>query len=529
MARYDYIIVGTGIAGLYTALMAREHGSVLILTKGSIEDCNTRYAQGGIAAAIGENDSPELHFRDTIAAGNGLCDDEMVRLLVQEAPERISSLVNLGVSFDTVDGRIALATEAAHSRPRILHAGGDATGEFTEITLSGQVRACKMPILEDTLVTDVIVERGAVKGVQALDCRSGSVEEYRCRNLVLACGGAGQLYKFTTNQATATGDGVALAYRASAEIMDIEFYQFHPTALRLPGVPPFLISEAVRGEGGILRNVDGRRFMPDYVAEADLAPRDIIARSITYEMKKTGSDRVFLDVTHLPRSVITTRFPHIYRFCLDHGLDIARGLIPVAPAAHYMMGGIKTDRWGETNIRGLFGAGENACTGVHGANRLASNSLLEAMVFSARIVERSRRRDTDTDPDAGHRPVVRFTLRDHKAPATVPPLSLAALQQLMWERMGIIRDRQGLDYAAGVLNAWGDMLPSSTDRPSCELSNLVLTARLVTEAALIREESRGAHFRSDFPRPSPEWERHIVLKNKLTGQAGTPAADIARS
>ena len=511
MNQYDYIIVGSGIAGLYTALLAKESGSVLIITKGSIDDCNTKYAQGGIAAAIGKNDSPERHFRDTIVAGDGICNEEEVRILVDEAPDRITDLVNFGVPFDTLDGEIALTMEAAHSLPRILHAGGDATGEHIEFTLSEQVRTSKIQVLEDCLVTEILVEKGRVSGIKALDCRTGSIEEFECRFLILATGGAGQLYKFSTNPEVATGDGVVLAFNAGAEITDMEFFQFHPTALRLPGVTPFLISEAVRGEGGILRNVDGYRFMPDYTPEGDLAPRDVVARSILYEMKKNGSDRVFIDITHLPPQVITTRFPHIYRFCLDHGLDITKGLIPVAPAAHYMMGGIKVNSWGETNIAGLFACGETACTGVHGANRLASNSLLEAAVFSKRIVEKTGE-VARTEASAASKVVeVHHSLSDRQVPQVVPVPSLSAVQQLQWDKVGIIRNKEGLTQAADILAAWQRLLPQPTDRPSCELSNLVLTGRLVTEAALLREESRGAHFRSDFPRSSPQWQCHIVL------------------
>ena len=511
MNQYDYIIVGSGIAGLYTALLAKEQGSMLIITKGSIDDCNTKYAQGGIAAAIGKNDSPERHFRDTIAAGDGICNEEEVRILVNEAPDRITDLVNFGVPFDTLDGEVALAMEAAHSLPRILHAGGDATGEHIEFTLSEQVRTSKVQVLEDCLVTEILVEQGRVSGIKALDCRTGSIEEFECRFLILATGGAGQLYKFSTNPEVATGDGVVLAFNAGAEITDMEFFQFHPTALRLPGVTPFLISEAVRGEGGILRNVDGYRFMPDYTPEGDLAPRDVVARSILYEMKKNGSDRVFIDVTHLPPRVITTRFPHIYRFCLDHGLDITKGLIPVAPAAHYMMGGIKVNSWGETNIAGLFACGETACTGVHGANRLASNSLLEAAVFSKRIVEKTGKGAKIEAPAASKVVEVHHSLSDRQVPQVVPVPSLSAVQQLHWDKVGIIRSKEGLTQVADILVAWQRSLPQPTDRPSWELNNLVLTGRLVTEAALLREESRGAHFRSDFPRSSPRWQRHIVL------------------
>jgi len=298
---YDYVIIGSGIAGLYTALLARELGSILILTKGSIDECNTKYAQGGIAAAIGKDDSPELHMKDTLAAGAGLCDPEAVRILTEEAFDRITDLVRFGVPFDTLDGQVALAREAAHSVPRILHAGGDATGEQIEISLSRVARLSRITVLEYCLATEILLENGAVSGVRALDSRTGSTEEFGCRFLILATGGAGRLFKFTTNPDVATGDGVALAYRAGAEITDMEFFQFHPTALYLRGVPPFLISEAVRGEGGVLRNIRGHRFMLNYHPDGDLAPRDIVARSILSEMKNEGSENVFLDVTHLPR------------------------------------------------------------------------------------------------------------------------------------------------------------------------------------------------------------------------------------
>jgi len=511
MKQYDYVIVGSGIAGLYTALLANKQGSVLIITKGSIDDCNTKYAQGGIAAAIGKNDTPETHFKDTVAAGDGLCNTEAVRILVNEAPARIADLVNFGVPFDTINGEVALTREAAHSVSRILHAGGDATGEHIEVTLSEQARSSKIQVLEDCLATEILVEKGAIKGVKALDCHTGSIEEFGCRSLILATGGAGQLYKYSTNSDIATGDGIVLAFNAGAEIVDMEFFQFHPTALRLPGVTPFLISEAVRGEGGVLRNVDGHRFMPDYTPEADLAPRDVAARSIVYEMEKTGSDRVFIDVTHLPPYVITTRFPHIYRFCLDHGLDITKGVIPVAPAAHYMMGGIKTNSWGETNIAGLFAVGETACTGVHGANRLASNSLLEAVVFSKRIVERTTKGTETSSPDQSQSQEVQHRLGQRQVLKTMPPPSRSALQELLWDKVGIIRDEASLTETADVLATWQNCLPQPTDRPSYELNNMVITGRLVTEAALLRQESRGAHFRSDFPHSSPQWQCHIVL------------------
>ena len=515
MNHYDYIIVGSGIAGLYIALLAIERGSVLILTKGSIDDCNTKYAQGGIAAAMGNDDSPELHFKDTMAAGDGLCDAEAVRILTEEAANCIDDLIKFGVPFDTLDGEITLTREAAHSVPRIMHAGGDATGEHIEVTLSRHVRASPIKVLENCLASEILVQDGKVTGIRSLDCRTGSVEEYGCRFLILATGGAGRLFKYTTNSDVVTGDGIALAFEAGAEISDIEFFQFHPTVLRLPGVAPFLISEAVRGEGGILKNAEGHRFMPNYVAEAELAPRDIVARSIVYEMKKTHSDRVFLDVTHLPPRLITTRFPHIYRFCQDHSLDITKRLIPVAPAAHYLMGGVKVNTWGETNIPELFAAGETACTGVHGANRLASNSLLESVVFSKRIVQRTEM----TAPPQSCQPSAvscLYCLPDREVLSKVPPLNLPNLQSLMWDKVGIIRSGKSLKEAASIQATWESFLSQPTDRPSYELNNLVLCARLMTEAALLREESRGAHFRSDFSKTSPEWQRHIVFRKNVT-------------
>lgn len=509
---YDYVVVGSGIGGLYAALLARQYGRVLVITKGSIDDCNTRYAQGGIAAAIGKNDSPELHIQDTLNAGAGLCDEEAVNILVREAPERIADLVGYRVPFDTLDGEISLTREAAHSVPRVLHAGGDATGEHIEVSLSRQVRAAGIQVLENFLATSIVVDEGKVAGVRALDCRTGTREVFLCKYLILATGGAGQLFKYNTNPNITTGDGIKLAYNAGAEIVDMEFFQFHPTALRMPGVQPFLISEAVRGEGGILRNAEGYRFMPDYHEKAELAPRDVVARSILSEMKKGNTDRVYLDVTHLPSHLITTRFPHIFQFCLDHGLDITKAQVPVAPAAHYMIGGVKTNSWGETNIPGLFASGEVACTGVHGANRLASNSLLEAIVFSKRIIERTVTKNNNKKTAPRKSKDAYVSLSQRTAPNDVPSVSLAVLQQLHWDKAGIVRDKEGLTQAAATLASWQNTLPHPTDLPSYELSNLLLVGRLMTEAALIREESRGAHYRTDFPQSSPEWQRHIIWK-----------------
>jgi L-aspartate oxidase len=533
---FDYVIIGSGIAGLYAALMARDRGSVLILTKGSIDQSNTKYAQGGIAAAVGPDDNPDLHLEDTLTAGAGLVDLEAARILTSEAADRIADLVRFGVPFDSVDGEVALGREGAHSRARILHAGGDATGAHIELTLSEVARHSNVTILEHSQALEVVVKDGTATGVVALDARTNSTEEFGCRNLVLATGGCGQLYRVSTNPPVATADGVALAYRAGAEVMDMEFIQFHPTALRLPGVPVFLISEAVRGEGALLVNSEGDRFMPGYDPRAELAPRDIVARAIVTEMVRTDSDRVFLDVTHLPADRTAARFPQIMSYCRQYGLDITKELIPVSPAAHYMMGGVRTNAWGETNLRNLYACGETACTGVHGANRLASNSLLETVVFAKRIIERtldgshspvpqvldsiqlpdslgSERRAGVYRPEGDAMPRIGAPAR--ALPFAESPLSLANLQSLMWEKVGIVRDGAGLAEAALTLSMWERSAPTPSDRPSHELNNLLTTGRLVTEAALIRQESRGAHYRTDFPNPSDAWRRHITFRKHV--------------
>jgi L-aspartate oxidase len=505
--RFDYIIVGSGIAGLYAALQARQHGSVCILTKGGIDECNTKYAQGGIAAAVGTDDDPALHLRDTIEAGAGLVDEEAARILVDEAADRIHDLVTFGVPFDSTDGEVALGREAAHSRNRILHAGGDSTGAHIEISLSGVARMSRITIKEYVQAEEIIVENGRAVGLIALDTRVNTASRFDAGAVILATGGCGQLFKVSTNPDIATGDGVALAYRAGAEVQDVEFMQFHPTALRLPGVPIFLISEAVRGEGGVLLNADGERFMPRYHDLAELAPRDVVARAIVSEMSRTQADSVRLDISHLAPSRVTARFPQIYRYCLEHGVDITKEPVPVSPAAHYYMGGVRTNTWGETTIANLYACGEVACTGVHGANRLASNSLLETVVFAKRIVERTLQGDrhaAEPTPDA----------------CALPPFGnegafrpeRASLQALMWDKVGIVRDGEGLRAATHQLSAWGAALPEPTDRPSHELANLLLAGRLMAEAALIREESRGAHYRTDFPESREEWRRHLVFR-----------------
>ncbi len=510
-SHYDYIIIGSGIAGLNTALLAREHGATLILTKGRVDDCNTRYAQGGIAAAIGAGDTPALHMQDTLSAGAGLCDREAVEVLTSQGPQRVASLIQWGVPFDTSHGEISLGMEGAHSRPRILHAGGDATGQHIELALAARVAESDIKVLEYTLATALVVANGRAVAVETLNSETGEKRTYTGRNIVVGSGGAGQLFKYTTNPEVATGDGIALAFRAGARVMDMEFYQFHPTALRLPGAPTFLLSEAMRGEGAVLRNAAGRAFMSDYHPQADLAPRDVVSRAIATEMEKSDGGTAYLDISHLPSDLVQSRFPTIYRFCRGYGLDITREPVPVAPAAHYMMGGIKIDTWGRTNVPGLYACGEAACSAVHGANRLASNSLLDTLVFAQRLVSSS----LGQAPEAGHYDDARIMLRrlPERAPvcAAMPEPSLENLQDLTWRNAGINRMGSRLLLSARILNLWQRLLPPPADRASRELDNMTLLARLMVEAALLRQESRGSHYREDFPETRPEWEKHVVL------------------
>lgn len=506
--RFALIVVGSGIAGLFVALEAHRAGiaPVLVLTKGSIDDCNTRWAQGGLAAAVGRHDSPDQHLRDTVAAGAGLVDEEAAWILCSEAPKRVRDLVDYGVSFDALDGEVVLGREAAHSRDRILHAGGDRTGAEIERALSAAVRRPGITVLDHMVVTRLLRGDDGIEGVEAVGADGGTPERFVAPAVVIATGGAGQLYSHTTNPDVATGDGVALGFLAGAEVMDLEFVQFHPTAFAAPGAPPFLISEAVRGEGAVLRNSRGEPFMRRYDPRGELAPRDIVARAIVAEMRREGSDAVFLDCRSLNGVDPAARFPGVYAFCRSQGIDLRRDLVPVAPAAHYFMGGLRTDTWGRTTVPGLYAVGEAACTGVHGANRLASNSLVETLVFGKRCVEHLV--TGSREPAPPH-------------PATEPfrpegqlPLDRPTLQRLMWEAAGIERDAAGLSAALATLRSWPAPLPGlPANRESVERRALGLLAELVLEAALRRTESRGAHYRRDFPETDDlRWRRHQVFR-----------------
>ena len=516
--QYDYIIIGSGIAGLFAALAAQEHGTVLLLTKGSIHDSNTRYAQGGIAAAVGPGDSPESHLRDTLAAGAGLCNEEAARVLTYEGPQRVAELIQMGVVFDQLHGETALAREGAHSQARVLHAGGDATGAHIELTLASLAQSSRVHVVEHALATQVQVDRvtGQAVGVEVLEVQGGRQMAFGGEHIILATGGAGQLFRSTTNSEVATGDGVALAFRTGAQLMDMEFYQFHPTALQMFGAPRFLISEAVRGEGGILRNNEGVAFMKRYHPMGELASRDAVSRAIVVEMERSGADHVLLDVTHLPSSLLAARFPTIHQTCLYHGVDMTREPIPVAPAAHYMMGGIKTNIWGETTVPRLYACGEASCTGLHGANRLASNSLLETIVFSKRIIERTLGTEKPADGGTsgwatnGKDRLVRMA-PSRQPSGHAPQLERHALQELMWRDVGIVRNGEQLSRAVEALSVWSQAPPASSDRASYELSNMALVSWLMAEAALVRQESRGAHYRLDCPETSPDWAYHLSI------------------
>src|SRR5271156_2247449 len=486
----DFLIVGAGIAGLRAAIELSEAGRVLVVTKEALGESNTNYAQGGIAVAMGGDEDISLHLEDTVSAGDGLVDREAARILVEEGPLRVEELLRWGTGFDREQGRLMFTREGAHSRNRILHAHGDATGAEIGRSLLAHAREHKnITLLEWTTSADLIVEDEAIVGAWLLE-REHRLHAVRARAVLLASGGAGQLYSDTTNPTVATGDGIAMAYRVGAEIADMEFYQFHPTALSLPGVPRFLLSEALRGEGAWLRNSSAERFMDRYHSLLELTPRDVVARAITREgMGPAGKQLpVYLDMRHVTGLDLTKRFPGISRFLALHGLDLANDLVPVRPAAHYLMGGVKTDVDGRTSLERLYAAGEAACTGVHGANRLASNSLLEGLVFGARAgaaMRESRAAST-------------------RAATAPPPLAphpsfnidtlLHELQRGMWQNAGLLRDARGLDimkqFLAGVR---ADIAPS---RSSIELANLHTLAGLIVDSALAREESRGAHYRN---------------------------------
>ena len=514
----DVLVVGSGIAGLTFALKAAETAEVLLITKKDRADSNTNYAQGGVAAAWSDDDSPELHRRDTLAAGAGLCHEEVVETVVREGPERVRELIDWGVRFTGAGGSLSLGREAGHSRRRILHAA-DLTGrEIERALLDAVADSSRIRVLEDHFLwslhtaPDPRTSRSRCVGGRVLDVERSSWIDVAARVVLLATGGSGRIYRHTTNPAIATGDGVAAAFAAGAAVANLEFVQFHPTALYPAGTHAFLISEAVRGEGAVLRTAEGRAFMEDYHPAGSLAPRDVVARAADAEMKRSGDPYVFLDVSTLDPATVQERFPTIMAACRDRGIDLPDEPIPVVPAAHYQCGGVLTDLHGRSTLDGLYAAGEVACTGVHGANRLASNSLLEAVVFADRAARHVR------DALPGSR------IPDHDVPEPEPLVRdgvaaeerEAAIRDLMWERVGIVRSRERLEEArrelAGMVRRRPGRDGSGVDvLRAREAEYLLRVARLIVSCALRRRESRGLHFTETRPYRDNERQLHDTV------------------
>ena len=519
-AETDFVVIGAGIAGLRAAIELAAAGRVLVLAKTELTESATQYAQGGIAVALSDEDEISLHLQDTLDAGDGLCNPEAARILVEEGPERIQELIAWGTEFDRKGTKLTFAREGAHRRSRVLHAHGDSTGREIGRALYAKARTLKpISFYEFEFTVDLCAGGGWITGVSLMD-RKGEVHQVRAQAVLLATGGLGQVYRETTNPSVATGDGVAMAFRAGAEVSDMEFVQFHPTALYVPGAPRFLLSEALRGEGAYLRNAELARFMPRYHDMAELAPRDVVARAIAHELEVEHVDDpvVYLDMTHLDARALRARFPRIHSTCLKHNIDIATDLVPVRPAAHYAMGGVRTDLDGRSGLKGLYAAGEAAATGVHGANRLASNSLLEGLVYGARAGAAMRQELGARRPRAAAKP--------KKAPAKKPAafedvqkVEEAArclthgIEDLMWKNVGIVREGKNLRRALAQLDEWSEKLPPPKSRAACEARNLYTVARLIARAALAREESRGAHYRLDFPEHNDgKFRKHSILK-----------------
>lgn len=501
--KVEFLVLGSGIAGVRAAIELARAGRVLVLTKGELYESSTEYAQGGIAAALGDDDEVSLHLHDTLQAGDGLCREEAVRILVEEGPRLIQELIEWGMKFDRNGTKLAFTREGAHSRSRVLHAHGDSTGR--EILRALMAKAKSLHVIQVqpyAFAVDLLVEGRRVVGVEYLDEKTGRLKEVLADAVLLATGGMGQVYKETTNPLVATGDGVAIAWRAGAMLSDMEFVQFHPTALYVKGAPRFLLSEALRGEGAQLRNIDLERFMPRYHEAAELAPRDIVSRAIVMEMHRCKSEFVYLDLTGLDPEHVKKRFPRIYATCLEYNLDITADLMPVRPAAHYAMGGVATDLHGATDLEGLYAAGEVAATGVHGANRLASNSLLEGLVYGAQAARAMSEQKASAAAVRQNNPA-----RTQMA-ASNPGGSKAALEvenilctvrSLMWEKVGIIRKGKDLSDAVRRLQSLLMQPPATPSRQYYEALNILEVARIIARSALAREESRGAHYRTDCP------------------------------
>ena len=523
----DILVIGGGVAGLEAALVASKYGKVIIATKKKLYDCNTNEAQGGIAAVLSGDDTYAKHISDTLKVGNGLCGERAVEILVKEGPERVKELINIGANFDSKKGDFLFTQEGGHSVKRIIHAQGDATGREVEKTLVSCVRSAhcgfksktfysprNIKIFENTFCIDLIVDDNKCFGAYMFTAKEGFFPVFADK-VILASGGAGQVYRETTNHAVATGDGIAMVYRAGGELQDMEFIQFHPTALYVAGTSRLLISESVRGEGGILRNKFGEEFMGKYHPSGDLAPRDIVSRAILQEMKNTDSPNVYLDIKKMPYSIVKKRFPNLVSICEKVGLNVNKSLIPVRPSAHYTIGGVKADLKGRTSINGLFACGEVSCSGVHGANRLASNSLLEGLVFGYRAAS-----------EAGETFKKKKLIEKSNFYKTVPAhlsfnLDLEdiknSLKSYMTRDVGIEREGDKLKEAEDKIKFWMDYVFARefSSPKGWELQNMLTVASLMVKSTLIRKESRGVHYRLDYPKRNDKiWKKHIIFKKE---------------
>lgn len=504
----EVLILGSGIAGLFAGIKLSDKYEVTILTKRKIMESNTEHAQGGIAVALNQGDSPEIHCGDTIKAGAGLCNLQAVRILAEKGPECVRELIAIGAQFDRLNDKLDFTREGAHSKKRVLHAKGDATGgEIERALVAGVYARSRISVKENCYVVDFLKNiKDEIVGVLVLNNERGRLEAWLAKAVILATGGLGQLYKYTTNSSVATGDGMAAAYRAGAELMDMEFIQFHPTALQLPGAPCFLISEAARGEGAKLLNFRGERFM-EKIPGQELAPRDVVTRAI-WEQMKYGP--VYLDFSCISLIRVQERFPNIYKTCLQYGLDISTTPVPVGPAAHYLMGGVRVNTSGETNLPNLYACGECACNGVHGANRLASNSLLDGLVFGSTAAERVKNEIAGTPRWKEVKPL-KIPVYNGNCTADTAKLR-RQLQNIMWEKAGIIRDEKGLKEAQAVLTQLKEEYIPRVEVPELELGNMLTLGLIIVKAALERKESRGGHYRSDYPTTDVNWQKHSVNK-----------------
>jgi L-aspartate oxidase len=500
----DFLVVGSGIAGLTFATKAAQYGSVLVLTKKRKADSNTNYAQGGIAAVFGENDAAEYHIRDTMEAGEGLCHEEAVAIMVREGPNLVQELNNMGCRFSkNSNGRFNLAQEGGHSRRRIVHAK-DYTGQEIERVLLEEAKKTGVTISENEIALELLLQDGECAGIYYLDANTRQVDLIYANAIALATGGIGQVYQHTTNPPIATGDGIAMAYRSGASIANMEFVQFHPTAvysIKIDG-RSFLISEAIRGEGGVLKTKDGIPFMKKYSEAGNLAPRDIVARACLIEMHATASKYVLLDVSHLQADFVKNRFPTIYETCLSWGIDITRQPIPVVPAAHYLCGGILVNEWAESSIPRLFALGECSCTGVHGANRLASNSLLDALVFASRVAERVQKIPHMKAKHSGRM----------KKTARIGPNLLFQIKEIMDRYVGLIRTEKNLEKAKAEVDDFNGMFEDGIHLINTESRNVTVISKLIIECALKRKESRGLHYLSDHPKKHQNYVHDTITK-----------------